>query len=160
LCRLGGSRVGKALAFSHPSRTNPWCRCLSVWSYSGLASFSACVLSLSLYVSSGILPMSPPNVHVFIVSFSSNEQVCLPLLFPSCTMKPWKWWRRGMGVPDLMPMVPFRWLGIACLHGLSLTTMSNRYTSTTSMYLSPILLSLPKISCCSSIVLGVSFLLC
>jgi hypothetical protein len=27
------------------------------------------------------------------------------------------------GVPDLLPMVPVRWLGIACLHGLSLTTV-------------------------------------
>jgi hypothetical protein len=42
-----------------------------------------------------------------------------------------------MGVSDLLPMVPIRWLGIACLHGLSLTTMSTQY-----MYLSPILLSL------------------
>jgi hypothetical protein len=30
------------------------------------------------------------------------------------------------GVPDLMAMVPTRWLGIACLHGLSFTTMSTR----------------------------------
>jgi hypothetical protein len=29
------------------------------------------------------------------------------------------------GVPDLLPMVPIRWLGIACLHGLSLTTVSD-----------------------------------
>jgi hypothetical protein len=47
-----------------------------------------------------------------------------------------------MGVLDLMPLVPVRCLGIACLHCLSLTTMSTRYASTTSMYLSPILLSL------------------
>jgi hypothetical protein len=53
--------------------------------------------ALSLYVSSGILPMSPPDAQVFIVSFSDNEQVCLPLPFPSCSMKPWKWGRRGMG---------------------------------------------------------------
>jgi hypothetical protein len=30
---------------------------------------------LSLYVSSGILPMSPLDVQVFVVPFSSNEQV-------------------------------------------------------------------------------------
>jgi hypothetical protein len=65
-----------------------------------------------------------------------------------------------MGVPDLLPMVPVRWLGIACLHGLSLTTVSTRYASTTSIYLSHILLSLQKLLCCFSIVLGVSFLLC
>jgi hypothetical protein len=31
--------------------------------------------ALSLYVSSGILPMSPLDVHVFVVSFSGNEQI-------------------------------------------------------------------------------------
>jgi hypothetical protein len=65
-----------------------------------------------------------------------------------------------MGVPNLLPMVHVRWLGIACLHGLSLTTMSTWYASITFMYLSPILLSLQKLLCCSSVVLGVSFLLC
>ena len=35
----------------------------------------------SLYVSSGILPMSPLDAHVFVVFFSGNEQVCSPLLF-------------------------------------------------------------------------------
>jgi hypothetical protein len=29
--------------------------------------------ALSLYVSSDILPMSPPDVHVFVVSFSGNK---------------------------------------------------------------------------------------
>jgi hypothetical protein len=38
-----------------------------------------------------------------------------------------------MKVPDLLPMVPVRWLAITCLHGLSLTTVSTRYASTTSM---------------------------
>jgi hypothetical protein len=60
-------------------------------------------------------------------------------------------------VPNLLPMVPIRWLDIACLHDLSLTTVSTRYASTTSMYLSPILLSLQNILCCSSVVLDVSF---
>jgi hypothetical protein len=59
--------------------------------------FFLCLRALSLYVSSGILPMSPPNVQVFIVSFSGNEQVCSSLPFPSCSTKPWKWGRRGMG---------------------------------------------------------------
>jgi hypothetical protein len=31
--------------------------------------------ALSLYVSSGILNMSPLDVQIFVVSFSSNEQV-------------------------------------------------------------------------------------
>jgi hypothetical protein len=50
-----------------------------------------------------------------------------------------------MGVPDLLLMVLVRLLGIACLHGTSLTTVSTRYASTTSMYMSPILLSLKKL---------------
>jgi hypothetical protein len=65
-----------------------------------------------------------------------------------------------MWVHDLLSMVPIRWLDIACLRGLSLTMVSTRYASTTSMYLSPILLSLQNLLCCSSVVLGVSFLLC
>jgi hypothetical protein len=62
-----------------------------------------------------------------------------------------------MGVPDLLHMVHVQWLGIACLHGLSLTTVSTRYASTASMYLSPMLLSLQELLCYSSVVLGVSF---
>ncbi|PWZ26555.1 hypothetical protein Zm00014a_009044 [Zea mays] len=62
---------------------------------------------LSPYISSGILPMSPPDVYVFVVS-SSNEQVCPLLPFPSCSTKPWKWGRRGMRVSDLLPMVLVR----------------------------------------------------
>ena len=50
LCRFGGSRAGKTLAFSRPSRTDAWCGCLSVWSCSGWASFSACVLSPYMYL--------------------------------------------------------------------------------------------------------------
>jgi hypothetical protein len=68
--------------------------------------------------------------------------------------------RRGKGVTDLLPMVPVQWLDIACLHGIFLTTMWTRYASTASMYMLPILLSLQKLLCCSSVVLGVSFLLC
>jgi hypothetical protein len=79
--------------------------------------------ALSLYVSSGILSMSPPDAQVFVVSFSGTEQVCTPLPFPSCSTKPWKWGRRWMGVPNLLYMVPVRWLGITYLHGISLTTM-------------------------------------
>jgi hypothetical protein len=78
LCRFGGSRAGKTLAFSRPSRTDTWCRCLLVWSCSSRAFFSVCVLSP--YITSGILPMSPPDAQVFVVSFSDNEQVCLLVL--------------------------------------------------------------------------------
>jgi hypothetical protein len=70
-----------------------WCGCLLVWSCSSWASFFACVLSP--YISSGILPMSPPDAPVFVVSFSGNEQVCPPLPFPSRSTKPWKWGGEG-----------------------------------------------------------------
>jgi hypothetical protein len=123
-------------------------------------SFFLRLCALSLYVSSGILPISTLDVQVFIVSFFGNEHVCPHLPFPSCTTKPWKWGRRGMGVPDLLPTVPVRWLSIAYLHDLSLTMVLTMYASTTSMYLSLILLSLQKLLCCSSVVLGVGFLLC
>jgi hypothetical protein len=59
--------------------------------------FFLCLHALSLYVSSGILPMSPPDVQVFVVFFAGNEQACPPLPFPSCSTKPWKWGRRGWG---------------------------------------------------------------
>jgi hypothetical protein len=52
--------------------------------------------ALSLYVSSGILPMSPSDVQVFIVSLSGNEHVCPSLPFPTCSTKYWKWGRREM----------------------------------------------------------------
>jgi hypothetical protein len=39
--------------------------------------------AFSMYVSSGILPMSPSDIHVFVVYFSGNEHVWLPLPFPS-----------------------------------------------------------------------------
>jgi hypothetical protein len=64
------------------------------------------------------------------------------------------------GVPDLLPMVLVRWLDIAYLQWLFLTTVSTRYAYTTFMYPSPILMSLQKLLYCSSVVLGVSFLLC
>jgi hypothetical protein len=93
LCRLCGSRAGKVLAFSHP---------FSDWSLVrvplGLEllrlDFFLHLCALSLYVSSGILPMSPSDVQVFVVSFSGNEQAWVPLPFPSYSTKPWKWVRR------------------------------------------------------------------
>jgi hypothetical protein len=88
LVSLRRVRAGKTLAFSRPSRTDAWCGCLSVWSCSGWVYFSACVLSP--YISSGILPMSSSDVHVFVVSFSSNEHVCPSLPFSSCSTKLWK----------------------------------------------------------------------
>jgi hypothetical protein len=69
--------------------------------------------ALSLYVSSGILPMLPLDAQVFVVSFSGNEQVCPSLLFPSCSAKPWKWGRRGMG-----SLICFLWYPF---HGMAST---------------------------------------
>ena len=54
--------------------------------------------ALSLYVSSGILPMSPLDVQVSVVSFG-NEHVCPPLPFPSCSTKHWKWGGEGWRSP-------------------------------------------------------------
>jgi hypothetical protein len=52
-------------------------------------------LACSLAISSGILPMLPPDAQVFVVSFSGNEQVCPLLFFPSCSTKSWKWGGEG-----------------------------------------------------------------
>jgi hypothetical protein len=103
LCRFDGSKAVKRLAFSPPSRTDAWYGCLSVWSCSVWTSFSACMLSP--YISSGISPMSPPDVKIFVVSFSDNEHVCPSLSFSSCSIKPWKWGIREMWVSDLLPIV-------------------------------------------------------
>jgi hypothetical protein len=63
--------------------------------------------ALSLYISSGILPMSPSDVQIFVVSFSNNEKVRPPLPSPSVL--------RNLGsgeerdeVSDVLPMVPAR----------------------------------------------------
>jgi hypothetical protein len=42
-------------------------------------------LACSPYISSGILPMSSQDTHVFVVTFSGNEHVCPPLPFSSCS---------------------------------------------------------------------------
>jgi hypothetical protein len=87
--------------------------------------------------------MSPLDVQVFVVSFSGNEHV-----FPSLpALQNLGSGEARDGVIDLLPMVPVERLGITCLHGLFLTTVSTRYASTASMYLSPILLTLQKLLC-------------
>jgi hypothetical protein len=53
--------------------------------------------AISLYVSSGIVPMSLLDAQVFVVSFSGIGHVCPPLPFPSCSTKPWKWGGEGWG---------------------------------------------------------------
>jgi hypothetical protein len=47
---VGGSKAGKALAFSRPSWTDAWYGCLAVWSCSSWAFFFACVLSSYTYL--------------------------------------------------------------------------------------------------------------
>jgi hypothetical protein len=42
--------IGKALTFSRPSRTDAWCGYVSIWSCSGWASFSTCVLFPYIYL--------------------------------------------------------------------------------------------------------------
>jgi hypothetical protein len=101
-------------------------------------SLPKCIQRYTTYVASRCLGLH----HVLLRQRTGMPASSLP--FPSCSMKPWKWGRRGMEVPDLLPMVPIRWLDIAYLHGLSLTTVLTRYASTTYMYLSPILPSLQK----------------
>jgi hypothetical protein len=145
LCCLGGFRAGKALASSRPSRTDAWCGSLSVSSCSGWASFSACVLSPYMYLAVYyICRLQMPSSS----SCSSPATNRYARIFPSL---PARWGA------DLMPMVLVRWLGIAYLHGIFLIMVSTRYASTTTMYLSPILLSLQKLLCCFFVVLGVSF---
>jgi hypothetical protein len=120
LCHLGGSRAGNALAFFRPSRTDAWCWCLSVWSCSGWASLSACVLSPYVYLQ---MPRSSS-----CPSLTTNMYA---RLFPSLpTLRNLEVGEARDGDPDLLPMVPIQWLGIACPHGIFLTTVSTRYVST------------------------------
>jgi hypothetical protein len=64
---------------------------------------------LSSYISSGILPMSPPDAQVFVVSFFGNEQLCPPLPFPGLLLYETLEVGEAMdGGSDLLPMVPVR----------------------------------------------------
>jgi hypothetical protein len=155
LCRLGGSRAWKALAFSRPSQTDTWCESLSVWSYFGWVFFFAFMFSPYLYLAVYYLCRIQMARSSSCPSPATNRYVCLFLLYGTLEMG-----EARDGVPDLLPMVPVRWLDIACLHGISLIIVSTQYASTTSIYLPHILLPLQKLLCCSSVVLGVSFLLC
>jgi hypothetical protein len=139
-CRLNRSMAGKAVTFSRPSRTDAWCGCLSVWSCSGWASFFACVLSPYIYQAVYCLCRLQMPRSSSCPSPATNRYA---RFFPSLpALQNLGSGEARDGVPDLLSMVLVRWLGIACLHGLSLTTVSTRYASTASMYLSPILLSL------------------
>ena len=73
LCRLDGSRAGR---HSHSLALFGLTPSAGVF---GLElhwlGFFLRLRALSLYVSNGILPMSPSDVHVFVVSFFGNEHV-------------------------------------------------------------------------------------
>jgi hypothetical protein len=73
LCRLGGPKAGSHLHFLALFVLTPGAGASRF--EAALAGLLSPLCALSLYVSSGILPMSPPDVHVFVVSFSGNEQV-------------------------------------------------------------------------------------
>jgi apolipoprotein N-acyltransferase len=73
LCRLGGSRAERdshSLALFGVTHGAGAFGLELLW-----LGFFLRLHALSLYVSSGILAMSPPDVHVFVVYFSGNEQV-------------------------------------------------------------------------------------
>jgi hypothetical protein len=118
LCRLGGSRAGKALAFSRPSRTDAWCGCLLVWSCSGWASFSACVLSPYIYLAVYYLCRLQMPRSSSCPSAATNKYAHL---FPSLpALRNLESGGDKDGVPDLLPMVPVRWLDISFLHAFPL----------------------------------------
>jgi hypothetical protein len=128
------------MATQLPSWTNAWCGCFLIWCCSECASFSAYVLSPYIYLAVYYLCRLQMPRSSSCPSPTTNKYACLFPFLPA--LRNLGGGGQGMGVPDLLPMVPVRWLDIACLHDLSLTTVSTWYTSTTSMYLSPILLSL------------------
>jgi hypothetical protein len=100
------SRPSRTDAFSRPSRTDAWCECLSVWSCSDWDYFSACLLSPYMYLTGYYLCRLHMPKSSSCPSPSTNRYAHL---FPS------------------LPMVSVRLLSIACLHGLYLIMMSNRY---------------------------------
>jgi hypothetical protein len=82
LCRIGGSRVGKTVTFSHPSQTEAWCGCLLVWSCSGWASFFVCLLSPYMYLAVTIYVASrcPGLRRVLLRQRTYMSTSCLPFL--------------------------------------------------------------------------------
>jgi hypothetical protein len=160
LCRLGESRAGKALAFSRPSRTDAWCGFLSVWSCSGWASFSACVLSPYMYLAVYYLCRLQMPRSSSCPSPATNMYVCL---FPSLTAL------RNLGIgggEGWGPLICCLWYpfddGSAspvymvfslprCRHGMLLPLLCTCH---------PSFYRCKKILCCYFVVLGVSFLLC
>jgi hypothetical protein len=129
--RVGGGVVSpwwvqgwKALAFSHPFQTDAWCGCLSVCSCSGWASFSACVLSPCMYLAVYYLRRLQMFMSLSCSSPATNIYDCL--FSPLPALETLEVGEARDGVSDLLPMVPIRWLDIACLHDISFITMSTR----------------------------------
>jgi hypothetical protein len=80
LCRFGGSRAGKTLAFSRPSRIDARCRCLLVLSCSGWTSFSAYVLSLYIYRYTTYVTSRCPGLRRVLLRQRTSMFASLPLL--------------------------------------------------------------------------------
>jgi hypothetical protein len=79
LCRLSGSRAGKALTFSHPSRIDVLCG----WSCSGWASFFACVLSPYMYLAVYYLCRFQMSRSSSCPSLAMNRYACLFPFLPA-----------------------------------------------------------------------------
>jgi hypothetical protein len=87
--RVGGGVVSprrvqcwKALTFSRPFRTDAWCGCLSVWSCSSWASFSACVLSPYMYLAVYYLCRLQMSMSSSCPSSTTNKYDCLSPSLP------------------------------------------------------------------------------
>jgi hypothetical protein len=114
----------KALAFSRPFWTDAWCGCLSIWNCSGWASFSACVLSPCMYLAVYYLCCFQMSMSSSCPSAATNRY---DWLFPSLpALRNLGSGRCEDGVPNLLPMIPIRWLCIACLYDISFTTILTR----------------------------------
>jgi hypothetical protein len=137
LCRLGESRAGKALTFSRPSRIDNWCGCLSVWSYSVWAFFSACVLFPYMYLAVYYLcRLQMPRSS----SCPSPTTNMYARLFPSlpALRNLGSGGGEGWGFLICCLWYPFDGSASPVYMVFSLTTVSTRYSYTTFMYLSPI----------------------
>jgi hypothetical protein len=115
--------------------------------------------ALSLYVSSGILHMSPPDVQVFVVSFSGNEQVCLSLpflLYETLEMG------KGEGWGSLICCLWYPFDGSTSLVYMSFPLPRCRLGMLLPLLCTchPSFYHCKNYCFCSYVVLGVSFLLC
>jgi hypothetical protein len=99
LCRFGGSRAGKTLAFSRPSRAGAsWFRAAPT----GLLSPLVCSLPIYLAVYYLCRSRCPGLRRVLL-----RQRTCMPVSFlPLLLYKTLKVGEARDGVSDLLPMVP------------------------------------------------------